>query len=166
MWELSQNLKGVRARCQTDEAEVSVACYVFCVDSCLRPTHDQIEQLQSKVNELEDLLRAATGGELANTAEAWRQNGSTNAEASSSRRLTPNASIDEPAHEEGNDDTGAAFDTPPGDQYIYDTTGYVDHQNSTLMSVVSSLTVLRLPCSRVMTMAMYRVLLYNCPNPA
>jgi len=82
--------------------------------------------LQSKVNELEDLLRAAAASQSANTTEAlrtWRQTDSTNAHASSSRSLNPNASIDEPASDEGNDDAGAAFNTPSGDQYIYDTTG-------------------------------------------
>ena len=111
---------------QTDEAEVSVGYCVSCGDSCPRPTHDQIEQLQSKVNELEDLLRAASAGQSANTTEAlrtWRQSDSTNAHASSSRSLNPHASIDEPASDEGNDDAGAAFNTPSGDQYIYDTTG-------------------------------------------
>ena len=125
MWELSQSCKGVCTCRQTDETEVSVAYFAFRGDSCPRPTHDQIEQLQSKVNELEDLLRAASG-QSANTTEAlrtWRQTDSTNAHASGSRSLNPNASINEPASDEGNDDAGAAFNTPSGDQYIYDTTG-------------------------------------------
>jgi len=93
-----------------------------------RPTHDQIEQLQSKVRDLEDLLRAVTGTEPVDATGAlrtWRQAGSTNAHASSSSnpRQNRNASIDAPASDEGNDDTGAAFDTPPSDQYIYDNTG-------------------------------------------
>jgi hypothetical protein len=93
--------------------------------------------LQNKVNELEDLLRAVSGGESANTAETlrtWRQTGSTNAQASSSRI---NTAIDAPASDEGNDDTGAGFDTPPSDQYIYDTTGYVTHNDTKLRSGVS-----------------------------
>lgn len=91
-----------------------------------RPTHDQIEQLQSKVNDLEDLLRAVSGAESATVNEAlqsWRQSGSTNATAGSSRRPASNATANVPASDEGNEDTGAAFETPPGDQYIYDTTG-------------------------------------------
>jgi len=127
MWELSQSRERVCASRQTNQAEVCTIQLVRCHLLCSRPTHDQIEQLQSKVNDLEDLLRAVTGTESGNATEALRtrrHTGSTNAHvSSSSSKANPNASIDASASDEGNDETGAAFDTPPSDQYIYDTTG-------------------------------------------
>lgn len=95
-------------------------------DLWFRPTHDQIEQLQSKVNDLENLLRAVSEAEPVAATEAlraWRQTGSANALASSSRRPTVDVSYNAPVSDGGHEDHEAAFATPPGDQYIYDTTG-------------------------------------------
>jgi TolA-binding protein len=94
--------------------------------SCYRPTHDQIEQLQSKVTELENLLRAVSDTEPAIVSEAlhsWRENGLANAEASGSRTVQRNLAPSQTVDSHLGEDAEAPFETPPADQYIYDTTG-------------------------------------------
>lgn len=97
-------------------------------EACLtcRPTHDQIEQLQTKVTDLENLLHALSEAEPSGGAtealRIWRTNGA--AVLPSSGR--PNHSIrtiNIPADEETGAEATGAFETPPGDQYIYDNTG-------------------------------------------
>jgi len=91
-----------------------------------RPTHDQIEQLQSKVTDLENLLRAVSDAEPVIASEAlrsWRQSGSINAVTNDNRSADPDLAPSQAVDAQANADAEAAFDTPSADQYIYDTIG-------------------------------------------
>jgi hypothetical protein len=107
--------------CQANKAEVSSLQQSKLIH---RPTHDQIEQLQGKINHLESLLSSLSNVEplaAADTIRSWRQDGLIDLPASHSGRphqeridvSTADEAIEAPA----------TFDTPPTDQYIYDNTG-------------------------------------------
>ena len=97
-------------------------------EACLtyRPTHDQIEQLQTKVTDLENLLHALSEAEPSSGAtealHIWRTNGAA-VLPSSGRADHSTKTINIPADEEIGAEATGAFETPPGDQYIYDNTG-------------------------------------------
>lgn len=91
-----------------------------------RPTHDQIEQLQSKVDNLEGFLRSLSEADPIHAAQAlseWQAAGGLAGGPSNyARRHPPRSSGPSNIAPPELPDT-ASFDSPIGDQYIYDNSG-------------------------------------------
>jgi hypothetical protein len=93
----------------------------------VRPTHDQIEQLQNKVDNLEGFLRSLSGADPVYAAEAlneWQAaGGSAGGPSTSAHRHVPRSSVASTSMAAPELPEAASFDSPIGDQYIYDNSG-------------------------------------------
>lgn len=111
-----------------DQASVRTIAILFTgqltVDS---PTHDHIERLQAKLDDLEgylENLRTLTGSEVTASLQKWKRDGELDGVPGPSSRPQ---SLPRPSHHGQDDDTAHEellnFESPMGGEYIYDRDG-------------------------------------------
>lgn len=111
-----------------DKAEVCTTPHLPYLQLTLdRPTHDLIERLQAKLDDLEGFLEklcTLTGSEVSESLARWKNEGEADGITRATRlsESVPRPSDDRQEDEHGHDEL-LTFESPMGGDYIYDRDG-------------------------------------------